>query len=109
MKLDHSAKIYSRSELPDQVNDWRRQGQRIILANGCFDLLHVGHVRYLHGAKALGGKLIVALNSDASVRRFKGPSRPVIEERERACDEEVAGMGSEPQVYAEGVLNVCKF
>lgn len=63
---------------------WRQEGAKITLANGCFDLLHVGHVRYLQGAKALGGKLLVAVNSDASVRRIKGPLRPAMPERERA-------------------------
>lgn len=73
------------------MEEWRRAGERIILANGNFDLLHVGHVRYLHGAKALGGKLIVAINSDASVRALKGEGRPVMPEKERA--EIVAALG----------------
>ncbi len=55
-----------------------------MLANGCFDLLHVGHIRYLQGAKALGGKLVVAMNSDASVRRLKGEGRPLMPAAERA-------------------------
>ena len=58
------------------MEQWRRAGERIILANGNFDLLHVGHVRYLRGAKALGGKLVVAINSDQSVRALKGEGRP---------------------------------
>lgn len=62
----------------------RRQGQRIVLANGCFDLLHVGHVRYLHAARALGDVLFVGINSDAAVQRLKGPGRPLIPARERA-------------------------
>jgi rfaE bifunctional protein nucleotidyltransferase chain/domain len=62
----------------------RAQGKRIVLANGCFDLLHVGHVRYLRGARALGDVLLVALNSDESVRRLKGPGRPLIPAAERA-------------------------
>jgi rfaE bifunctional protein nucleotidyltransferase chain/domain len=66
------------------VEEWRRAGERITLANGNFDLLHVGHVRYLHGAKALGGKLVVAINSDDSVRTLKGEGRPVMQEHERA-------------------------
>lgn len=78
------AKILDRSELRKRVEEWRRAGERIILANGNFDLLHVGHVRYLHGAKALGGKLVVAINSDASVRELKGEGRPVMPEHERA-------------------------
>ena len=65
-------KILSREELQQRVADWRRDGDRITLANGCFDLLHVGHVRYLHAARELGGKLIVAVNADASVRALKG-------------------------------------
>lgn len=64
--------------------DWRRAGEPITLANGNFDLLHVGHVRYLEGAKALGGKLVVAINSDASVRALKGEGRPLMPENERA-------------------------
>lgn len=66
------------------MEDWRRAGERIILTNGAFDLLHVGHVRYLRGAKALGGKLIVAINSDQSVRALKGEGRPVMPESERS-------------------------
>ena len=64
--------------------NWRRAGERVTLANGCFDLLHVGHVRYLHDARALGGKLIVAVNADASVRVLKGEGRPVMPAEERA-------------------------
>ena len=64
--------------------EWRRAGDSITLANGGFDLLHVGHVRYLHAAKKLGGRLIVAINSDASVRALKGEGRPVVPAQERA-------------------------
>jgi len=60
------------------------QGKRIVLANGCFDLLHVGHVRYLRAARALGDVLVVAINSDDSVRRLKGPGRPLMPADERA-------------------------
>jgi rfaE bifunctional protein nucleotidyltransferase chain/domain len=63
---------------------WRDQGKRVVLANGCFDLLHVGHVRYLQAARSLGDALLVALNSDASVRRLKGPGRPLMPASERA-------------------------
>jgi rfaE bifunctional protein nucleotidyltransferase chain/domain len=66
------------------VEEWRRAGQRVTLANGNFDLLHVGHVRYLRGAKALGGKLVVAINSDESVRALKGEGRPLMPAEERA-------------------------
>jgi D-glycero-beta-D-manno-heptose 1-phosphate adenylyltransferase len=82
--LSGQKKILSREELRHRVDQWRRDGERITLANGNFDLLHVGHVRYLHGAKALGGKLVVAVNSDASVRSLKEEGRPLIPEGERA-------------------------
>jgi rfaE bifunctional protein nucleotidyltransferase chain/domain len=62
----------------------RAEGKRIVLANGCFDLLHVGHVRYLHEARALGDALFVGLNSDPAVRRLKGPGRPLLPASERA-------------------------
>jgi D-glycero-beta-D-manno-heptose 1-phosphate adenylyltransferase len=77
-------KILSRNELRQCVAEWRRAGERVTLANGAFDLLHVGHVRYLRAAKALGGKLVVAINSDKSVRALKGKGRPVVPENERA-------------------------
>lgn len=77
-------KILGRAQLRERVDQWRRAGERIVLANGNFDLLHVGHVRYLRGAKALGGKLIVAINSDESVRALKGEGRPVMPAEERA-------------------------
>lgn len=82
--MSAESKILSRDQLREQVQQWRRAGQRIILANGNFDLLHVGHVRYLRGAKALGGKLVVAVNSDESVRALKGEARPIMPEQERA-------------------------
>lgn len=77
-------KILSRKQLRARVDEWRRAGERITLANGGFDLLHVGHVRYLRGAKALGGKLVVAVNSDESVRALKGEGRPIMPAEERA-------------------------
>jgi D-glycero-beta-D-manno-heptose 1-phosphate adenylyltransferase len=76
--------IVERTELAAVVARWRKVGESVTLANGCFDLLHVGHVRYLQAARALGGKLVVALNSDQSVRRLKGPGRPAMPEGERA-------------------------
>ncbi|MFZ0951928.1 MAG: adenylyltransferase/cytidyltransferase family protein, partial [Candidatus Sulfotelmatobacter sp.] len=79
-----NSKILERQQLHECVEQWRRAGERIVLANGNFDLLHVGHVRYLRGAKELGGKLVVAVNSDASVRALKGEGRPVMPEQERA-------------------------
>jgi rfaE bifunctional protein nucleotidyltransferase chain/domain len=78
------AKIQTRESLRALVQRWREQGETIILANGGFDLLHVGHVRYLRGAKALGGKLVVAVNSDSSLRELKGPGRPLMPAAERA-------------------------
>lgn len=66
------------------MRQWRAAGEQIILTNGCFDLVHVGHVRYLRGAKSLGGKLVVAVNSDASARALKGEGRPRVPEAERA-------------------------
>ena len=77
-------KILGRDELRRQVEAWRAKGDRITLANGCFDLLHVGHIRYLHAAKQLGGRLVVALNSDDSVRSLKGEQRPLMPADERA-------------------------
>jgi rfaE bifunctional protein nucleotidyltransferase chain/domain len=78
------SKIVSRDELRQRVAEWRRAGDRITLTNGCFDLLHVGHVRYLHAARELGGKLVVAVNGDDSVRALKGEGRPVVPAEERA-------------------------
>jgi rfaE bifunctional protein nucleotidyltransferase chain/domain len=80
----HEQKILTRDELRRRVEEWRRAGERVTLANGNFDLLHVGHVRYLRAAKALGGKLVVAVNSDSSVRALKGDGRPIMPENERA-------------------------
>jgi rfaE bifunctional protein nucleotidyltransferase chain/domain len=77
-------KIVSRDQLHERVAEWRRAGDRITLANGCFDVLHVGHVRYLRAARELGGRVIVAVNADASVRALKGDGRPVMPAQERA-------------------------
>jgi rfaE bifunctional protein nucleotidyltransferase chain/domain len=96
----------SRVELAARVAGWRRSGEQIVLANGCFDLLHVGHVRYLRGAKQLGGKLIVAINSDASVGRLKGEGRPLMTAEERAeilaalADVDAVVVFDEPDVRA---------
>jgi D-glycero-beta-D-manno-heptose 1-phosphate adenylyltransferase len=77
-------KVLTRHELTRWVAARRAAGQRIVFTNGVFDLLHVGHVRYLRQARALGDALIVGLNSDASTRRLKGPQRPVVPQAERA-------------------------
>jgi D-glycero-beta-D-manno-heptose 1-phosphate adenylyltransferase len=78
------SKLLTREQLRDRVAAWRQQGAKITLTNGCFDVLHVGHVRYLHGAKELGGKVIVGVNADATVRLLKGKGRPRTPEHERA-------------------------
>jgi D-glycero-beta-D-manno-heptose 1-phosphate adenylyltransferase len=77
-------KIVDRETLRQRVSQWRSAGQEITLTNGCFDLLHVGHVRYLHAAKELGGRLVVGINSDESVRALKGEGRPLMPASERA-------------------------
>ena len=77
-------KVLDRDQLRRRVAKWRAAGERVTLANGCFDVLHVGHVRYLHAAKNLGGRLVVAVNSDDSVRALKGEGRPVMPAAERA-------------------------
>lgn len=78
------AKLKSLTELEKMVPELKKKGTRVVLANGCFDLVHVGHVRYLKAAKELGDCLIVGINSDASARQLKGRGRPVVNERERA-------------------------
>jgi len=81
---DYTQKILSREALRKRASEWRAAGERIVLTNGCFDVLHVGHIRYLHGAKELGGRVVVAINSDVSVQTIKGANRPVMPEQERA-------------------------
>ena len=77
-------KILSVNALAKEAEVFRAKGKRLVLTNGCFDLLHVGHVRYLQTARALGDALAVALNSDASVRALKGAGRPINPESDRA-------------------------
>jgi rfaE bifunctional protein nucleotidyltransferase chain/domain len=77
--------LFSRADLVAKRALWKRQGKTVVFTNGCYDLLHPGHVRLLEQARDLGDILILALNSDASVRRIKGPSRPMISESERAA------------------------
>lgn len=84
MTLDPLSRILDREQLLARTNAAKLNGARIVLANGCFDTLHVGHVRYLEGARALGDLLIVGVNSDAQVARLKGAGRPILPERERA-------------------------
>lgn len=85
-------KLYPRAALVAARADWKRAGKRVVFTNGCYDLLHPGHIRLLEQARSLGDVLILALNSDASVSRLKGPSRPLIAERERA--EVAAGLAA---------------
>jgi D-glycero-beta-D-manno-heptose 1-phosphate adenylyltransferase len=76
--------LYSRPELIAARAEWKLAGKTVVFTNGCYDLLHPGHIRLLEQARSLGDILILALNSDASVRRLKGPSRPLIPEQDRA-------------------------
>ena len=82
--MTDAARILDRASMRRQVDEWRRAGDKITLTNGCFDVLHVGHVRYLRAASQLGQRLIVALNDDASVRTLKGEGRPLMPAAERA-------------------------
>jgi rfaE bifunctional protein nucleotidyltransferase chain/domain len=76
--------ILTRDQLVDRISSARASGARIVLANGCFDVLHVGHIRYLAGARELGDVLVVGINSDEQVAIQKGPGRPVLPANERA-------------------------
>lgn len=82
--LTITKKIIAREELPRQLAYWRFHGQKIVFTNGCFDIVHLGHVDYLSKAAAFGHQLIIGLNTDASVQRLKGPSRPVNDQLARA-------------------------
>jgi rfaE bifunctional protein nucleotidyltransferase chain/domain len=79
-----ASKVMSREELRKVIADRKRRGERVVFANGCFDTLHVGHVRYLEGARREGDVLVVAVNDDASVCGLKGPGRPLLNENARA-------------------------
>lgn len=81
---DTTAPILDRAQLIERVNQAREDGATIVLANGCFDVLHVGHVRYLAAAAALGDLLVVGINSDEQTRRLKGEGRPVVSQDQRA-------------------------
>jgi D-glycero-beta-D-manno-heptose 1-phosphate adenylyltransferase len=82
--MDTREKIVSRQGLTAILDEHRRSSRKIVFANGVFDLLHVGHVRYLEAARAEGDLLVVGINSDSSTRRLKGPGRPILTERARA-------------------------
>src|SRR5579871_398312 len=97
-----SPKIYGRAALARAVHDLQSEGAVVVFTNGCFDLLHVGHVRNLQAARALGDALVVGVNDDASVRRLKGPARPVLPAAERcellaalACVDAVVTFGED--------------
>jgi rfaE bifunctional protein nucleotidyltransferase chain/domain len=83
-KTINSPKIHGWDRLEALRRQWRAEGKKVVWTNGCFDLLHLGHIRNLQAARALGQILIVGINSDASVRALKGPARPIIPDRERA-------------------------
>ena len=82
--MDAASRICTRQDLIAFVHAERERGATVVLANGCFDVLHVGHIRYLEGAKALGDILVVGINSDRQVTNLKGPGRPIMSEIERA-------------------------
>ena len=82
--VDATSLILERQALVARVNAEKEKGRRVVLANGCFDLLHAGHVRYLEGARSLGDLLVVGINSDDQVTRLKGQGRPILPERDRA-------------------------
>lgn len=84
IEIENFAPVLTREELIERVAQERALGRRIILTNGCFDLFHAGHIRYLAGAKELGGFVITAINSDEQVKALKGDGRPHIGENERA-------------------------
>ena len=77
-------RVQSKQQLHETVQELRKEGKKIVFTNGCFDLLHVGHARYMASAKALGDILIVGLNSDESVKRLKGATRPFVQQDDRA-------------------------
>ncbi len=83
--MNSVGRIYTREELVAARAEWKRQGKTVVFTNGCYDILHPGHVRLLEQARSLGDVLILALNSDASVRRLKGAGRPIVGERDRSA------------------------
>ena len=82
--LNAAARILSRDAVISETSSARQAGKTIVLANGCFDVLHAGHIRYLQGARELGDVLVVAINADDQVKLLKGSGRPILAERERA-------------------------
>ena len=94
---DPHAKLRSVPDLRALISSYRREGKTVVFANGCFDLIHVGHIRFLESARSQGDILVVAINSDRSVREIKGDSRPVVPEAERA--EVVAALACVDHVF----------
>jgi D-beta-D-heptose 7-phosphate kinase / D-beta-D-heptose 1-phosphate adenosyltransferase len=80
-----ASKLHTWASIVELTQHWRSAGQKVVFTNGCFDLLHVGHVTYLENAKRLGDRLVVGVNTDRSVRALKGPDRPIVTERDRAA------------------------
>ncbi len=83
--MDFSGKLLADAEIASTRAAWREAGKKVVFTNGCFDILHLGHVRYLSYARSLGDLLVVGVNSDASVRRNKGPLRPIVGQEDRAA------------------------
>jgi rfaE bifunctional protein nucleotidyltransferase chain/domain len=79
-----SSRLCTHEEMLLKVRNWQAEGEKVVFTNGCFDILHAGHVRYLSAARTLGDRLVIGMNTDASVRRLKGPKRPVASESDRA-------------------------
>lgn len=77
--------FYTRADLVASRADWKREGRTVVFTNGCYDVLHPGHIRLLEKARSMGDRLILALNTDSSVKRLKGPSRPLLPEGERVA------------------------
>lgn len=84
MAISTAAPLYTRDELIAKRQEWKAAGRRVVFTNGCYDIVHPGHVRTLENARSLGDVLILALNTDAGVRRLKGPQRPFFSEQDRA-------------------------
>lgn len=105
--MNYKSKIFSKAgrECLDIITEWKARGLKLVFTNGCFDIIHAGHVRYLSEAKKLGDRLIIGLNSDGSVRRLKGDKRPVNEQYARAevlafmCDVDMVVIFDEDTPY----------
>lgn len=82
--MESQIKIKSKADLKSQIESWQEAGQKVVFTNGCFDILHLGHIDYLEKARSLGDKLVVGLNSDKSVSKLKGENRPINKEYARS-------------------------